>query len=66
MSIYAQGLVVAALLAILTVLEYIFAAEMADETIRFAGLAAAAFVKAGLIGYVFMHIYQVWRAEGAH
>jgi len=65
-SIYAQGLVVAVLLAIMTVLEYIFAAEMSDETIRFLGLAATALVKAGLIAYYFMHIYQVWRAEESH
>jgi cytochrome c oxidase subunit IV len=66
LSVYAQGLWVAVLLAIMTVLEYIFAAEASDETIRFIGLGLTAIAKAGLIAYVFMHIYQVWRAEGAH
>lgn len=66
MSIYRQGLVVAFLLAVMTVLEYIFAAEMSDATIRFIGLAATGIAKAGLIAYYFMHIYQVWRAGESH
>lgn len=66
MGIYKTGLVVAVFLAILTILEYIFAGQVSDETQRFAGLAATAIVKAGLIMYYFMHIYRLWRGEGAH
>jgi heme/copper-type cytochrome/quinol oxidase subunit 4 len=66
MGIYKLGLVVAVFLAILTVLEYIFAGEVDDATMRFIGLAATAILKAGLIMYYFMHINRLWRGEGAH
>lgn len=66
MGIYKTGLLVAVLLAILTILEYIFAGEVSDETQRFIGLAFTAVLKAGLIMYYFMHIYRLWRGEEAH
>lgn len=66
MGIYKTGLLVAVLLAVLTVLEYIFAGGVSNETQRFAGLAVTAVLKAGLIMYYFMHIYRLWRGEEAH
>lgn len=63
MDIYRQGLIVAVLLAVMTILEYLFAGEVADATVRFSGLAVTALAKAGLIGYYFMHVYQLWKSE---
>jgi heme/copper-type cytochrome/quinol oxidase subunit 4 len=63
---YKTGLLVAVLLAVLTILEYIFAGEVNEATPRFIGLAATAVLKAGLIMYYFMHIYRLWRGEEAH
>ena len=60
------GLIVAVILAVLTVLEYIFAVEVSDDLLRFIGLTVAAVGKAGLIVYYFMHIYRIWRTEEAH
>lgn len=66
MGIFRIGWLVAVGLAILTVVEYIFAAEVADATARFLGLAASAGVKAGLIMWFFMHLPRVWRGEEVH
>jgi len=66
MAIFKIGWIVAVLLAVLTVLEYIFAGEVHDDTGRFVGISLAAGLKAGLIGYYFMHIYRLWRVEEAH
>lgn len=60
------GLIVALILAVLTVVEYIFAVEVSDDLTRFIGLTVAALGKAGLIMYYFMHIYRIWRVEEAH
>ncbi len=60
------GLIVAVILAVLTIVEYIFAVEVSDDTIRFIGLSFAAVGKAALIVYYFMHIYRIWRTEEAH
>lgn len=61
-----QGMIVSLILALLTILEYVFAVNVDDDTVRFLGLAASAVAKAALIVYYFMHIYRVWRTEGAH
>ena len=66
MEIFKTGWIVAVLLAVLTVLEYIFAGEVHNDSGRFIGIALAAGLKAALIAYYFMHIYRVWRAEEAH
>ncbi len=66
MSIYRLGFIVAILLAVLTIVEFIFAGEVDNATWRFIGLAAASFGKVALIVYYFMHIYQLWRGEEAH
>ena len=63
MDIFKIGWTVAAILAVITVVEYIFAVNVANDTVRFLGLAGAGVGKAILIGYFFMHISRVWRAE---
>lgn len=60
------GLIVAAILAVLTIVEYVFAVEVSDDLVRFIGLAVAAGGKAALIVYYFMHISRIWRVEEAH
>jgi len=66
MGAFQKGYVVAVVLAIVTVAEYFFATGLSSDDARFAGLAAAAVVKAWLIVQYFMHIARVWRAEEAH
>jgi len=60
------GLIVAAILAVLTVTEYLFATHVDDDLVRFLGITASAVGKAGLIVYYFMHIYRLWRPQEAH
>jgi cytochrome c oxidase subunit IV len=60
------GLIVAAILAVLTVTEYVFATHVDDDLVRFLGITASAVSKAGLIVYYFMHIYRLWRPQEAH
>ena len=66
MAIFKTGWIVAVLLAVFTIVEYIFAGEVHDDTGRFIGIAFAAGVKAVLIVYYFMHVYRLWRVEEAH
>ncbi len=63
MDIFRIGWAVAAILAVITVVEYIFALQVGNDSVRFLGLAAAGLSKAGLIIYFFMHISRVWRTE---
>lgn len=60
------GMIVALILAVLTIVEYIFAVEVSQDTVRFIGLSLAAVAKAALIVYYFMHVYRIWRTEEAH
>lgn len=60
------GLIVAVILAVLTIVEYVFAVEVSDDLVRFIGLTVAAVGKAALIVYYFMHVYRIWRVEEAH
>jgi cytochrome c oxidase subunit IV len=60
------GLIVAAILAVLTVTEYLFATHVDDDLVRVLGITASAVGKAGLIVYYFMHIYRLWRPQEAH
>ena len=60
------GLIVAAILAVLTVTENLFATRVEDDLVRFLGIAASAIGKAALIVYYFMHIYRLWRPQEAH
>ncbi len=60
------GLIVAAILAVLTITEYLFATHVDDDLIRFLGISVSAVGKAALIFYYFMHIYRLWRPQEAH
>jgi heme/copper-type cytochrome/quinol oxidase subunit 4 len=66
MADFRIGWLVALLLAVLTIVEYVFASEMHDTGVRVAGVMAAGAVKAGFIAWFFMHLARVWRSEGAH
>lgn len=57
------GLRVAAILAVLTILEFIFAVTVPNDLVRFLGLSASAIAKAALIMWFFMHLPRVWRTE---
>ncbi len=57
------GINVAVILAVMTILEYIFAVNVPNDYVRFFGLSATALVKAGLIMWYFMHLPRVWRTE---
>ena len=57
------GLVVIAVLAVLTVIEWFVGTEMDPNLIP---MAAIAFVKAALIVWYFMHLYRLWQTEEAH
>lgn len=61
-----KGLIVAVILAVLTIAEYLFATSVTQTETQFIGLAITAIAKAALICYYFMHIYRLWRAEEAH
>jgi len=66
MSTFQKGYVVAAILAVLTIVEYIFAISINDDHVRFAGLAIAGIAKAALIATYFMHIARAWQRNEAH
>ncbi len=66
MEIYRIGWMVALFLAVLTILEFIFASEVHNTDIRVIGVMAAGTVKAALIIWFFMHVSRAWRGEGAH
>jgi cytochrome c oxidase subunit IV len=57
------GMQVAAILAVMTILEYIFAVNVPNDLVRFVGLSATALCKAGLIMWYFMHLPRAWREE---
>ena len=65
---YVVGLVVAIILALLTVVEYYVAILpdlrpdlMQEQSV--AGLFLIAFIKAALVVYFFMHVYRLWRPD---
>lgn len=57
------GINIAIILAVLTVLEYIFAVNVEDDVIRFVGLAITAIGKVILIGWYFMHFGRMFSQE---
>jgi uncharacterized oligopeptide transporter (OPT) family protein len=61
MNPYKRGMIVAVMLAVMTVAEYIFAVEVHDEVIRFLGLTATAVVKVYLIAQFFMHFSNMFK-----
>ena len=60
------GTIIAVILAVLTVVEYVFAVNVDDQTVRFFGLTVAALAKAALIVWFFMHFGRLFRSEEAH
>ena len=63
MGAFQKGYLVAVILAIMTILEYLFAVGVSSTEVRFAGLAITALAKVYFIAYYFMHIYRCWREE---
>ena len=61
-----RGLLIIILLAVLTIVEFIFAIALDNTTALLATLAPMAVVKAALILWYFMHLPTVWRGEGGH
>ncbi len=55
------GLLVLIVLAVLTVIEYVVAVTLDDGNLPY--IVILALIKAGLIVYYFMHVYQLWRQE---
>ena len=60
---FQSGAYVAIFLTVLTVAEYIFAVNLDNAHLRFAGLTVAALAKAAFIAYYFMHIDRIWKPE---
>lgn len=60
------GMIIAVILAVLTIVEYIYAVNVDDVQVRFFGLTAAALAKAALIVWYFMHFRRVFHLEEAH
>ena len=57
---YVVGIVVAIILAALTIIEY-YVALLPQQSVI--GLFLIAFVKAALVVYFFMHVYRLWRPD---
>ena len=66
MKAFQKGYIVAILLAVLTILEYIFAVNFDNETVKFLGLGATAIAKVFMIGAYFMHFMRIFRFGEAH
>ena len=61
-----RGLRVIAVLAVLTMIEYLFAITVSSPSGLVVLLSSAALVKAWLIVQYFMHLPKLWRADGGH
>lgn len=61
-----RGLIVIAVLAVLTIVEYLVAISLESPAALVALLALAAVAKAWLIMVEFMHLPKLWRADGGH
>ncbi len=66
MQIFRRGLVVALILAILTIVEWVAASALEGDTVRFVVLAIGTLFEAWLIAWYYMHVYRLWRTEEAH
>jgi len=62
-SIYQEGIIVALVLAALTVAEYFVATAMSGATLLLVAMAVA---KGALVAWYFMHIYSLWTEEESH
>jgi len=63
---HSLGLRIAALLAVLTIVEYIVAVSVDSSQALVLFLVPVALVKAWVIIVYFMHVSKVWRGEGSH
>lgn len=61
-----RGLIVIALLAVLTAVEYVIAVALDSTVVLVTFLALAAGAKAWAITVYFMHVSRLWRGEEAH
>jgi heme/copper-type cytochrome/quinol oxidase subunit 4 len=61
-----RGLIAIAVLAVLTVIEYVAAVGIDSTTVVVTLLAVIGVVKALVIMEYFMHISKLWRGEGEH
>lgn len=66
MGSFRTGAIVAALLALLTVMEYVIASEIHDENARFVVLAVGTVFECWLIAWYYMHLPRLWRRDGGH
>lgn len=66
MGSFRTGAIVAFLLAVLTVAEYIVALEMHEDTSRFVVLAIGTVFEVWLIVWFYMHLPRIWRRDGGH
>lgn len=61
-----KGVIVMAVLALLTILEFVVAIVIDDSLGLVLALTPFALVKAGLIFWFFMHVYKLWKGEEDH
>jgi cytochrome c oxidase subunit IV len=61
-----RGLRVIAILAVLTIVEYLIAISVASPAGLVVVLTVAALLKAWLIAVNFMHLPLAWRTDGGH
>ena len=66
MKAFQKGYIVAILLAVLTIVEYIFAVNVDNDLVKFLGLAATAIAKVYMIGSYFMHFMRIFHIGEAH
>ena len=66
MKAFQKGYIVAILLAVLTIIEYIFAVNFDSEVVKFLGLSATAIAKVWMIGAYFMHFMRIFHIGEAH
>lgn len=66
MGSFRTGYIVAAILAVLTVGEYVVAGEVHDDTSRFVVLAIGTVFEVVVIAWYYMHLPRLWRREGGH
>lgn len=66
MQIFRTGLVVALILGILTVVEWVAASAINGDTARVVVLGVGTILEAWLIAWYYMHVHRLWRSEEAH
>ncbi len=61
-SVYTTAAIVAATLAILTLVEFFVAINIPSAVL----ILLIALLKAVMVIWFFMHVYRLWRPEGSH